>query len=674
MRAQLGRILASTAFADAVRASSFLRFVVERALQGRAAEIKESVIAVDVLGRNASSFDSKVDPIVRVEAGRLRDRLNSYYQGEGEADRVLIALPKGGYVPEFSERHPTVSPKRIDVLRFSILPPANASFESFAVSPDGRKLAFTAASEGRVMLWVRALDLLEAKPLAGTDNATYPFWSPDSQFLGFFLPNKLKTIDITGGPARDVADALASRGGAWSPDGIIVFSPRPLGALCQVPATGGTPMPVTSLDRARGEVAHVFTQFLPDGRHFLYLAASCHRGESSIRTGSLDSTTSKVILSSDAGATYAPVMPGQAGCLLFVNHGALIAQRFDCRDLEPSGERTVIAPEVRYRRWHQAGFSVSGNGLLLYQSGSAETQQFCWFDRQGNLLAEVGPRNDYGMFSLSPDEKHVAIGRFDDPDTVYPKIWMMDLLREGAVLRFGDANDEAAEMTPVWSPDGSEMVFGCGDDRGMRLLRQALNGGAPRCVLDTPGPKFPSDWSSDGRYIAYGSQWPDYRYLHTWIVLLSGSDQGRKPCPFLQHSCEELGAYFFPTGGGDATPRWIAYTSNETGRHEVYVRDFPGGRYKWQVSHQGGFLPHWRRDGQELFYLAPDGTLMSITVKRGAAFEFGAPQPLFATGHQLMFYNFWMNQYAVARDGQRFLLNRPLSQAASTPITGVIAR
>ena len=186
VRAQLDRILASATFADAERASSFLRFVVDRALEGRTGEIKEFVIAVEVLGRNPS-FDSKSDPIVRVEAGRLRDRLSSYYQGEGEADRVLIALPKGGYVPEFSERQPPAPSKEIDdVLRLSILPPENASFDSFAVSPDGRKLAFTAALDGKLMLWVRALDSLDAKPLAGTDNATYPFWSPDSRSIGFF--------------------------------------------------------------------------------------------------------------------------------------------------------------------------------------------------------------------------------------------------------------------------------------------------------------------------------------------------------------------------------------------------------------------------------------------------------------------------------------------------------
>ena len=675
VRAQLSRILASAAFADAQRASRFLRFVVERALEKRTGEIKESVIAVEVLGRTPS-FDSKYDPIVRVEAGRLRDRLGSYYQGEGEADHVLIALPKGGYVPDFSERRPLAPANRTAVLRLSILPPENASFDSFAVSPDGRKLAFTAVWNGRVMLWVRALDSLEAKSLAGTENAAHPFWSPDSRSIGFVTPSKLKTIESTGGPAQDIADIVVGRGGAWSPEGVIVFAGRPLGILYQVAATGGTPKPVTSLDAARGEVAHGFPQFLPGGHQFLYLAASSRPGESSIRAGSLDSTTSKVLLTADTSAAYAPLFRGQPASLLFVHDGALMAQAFDSRRLELSGERTVVVPEIRYQRWNHASFSISSSGVLLYQGGGAGNQQFDWFDRQGKLVATVGTRNDftspYGSFSLSPDEKHVAINRFNDPATICPTIWVMDLLRDGAVSRFTDTGAAEPEVTPVWSPDGSEILFGRGHDQGMRLLRQALNGGAAKCVLDTEGPVFPTDWSSDGRFITYSSQWPDYQYLHTWIVALSASGQHEKPRPFLQHSHEELSAYFSPADEGEA-PRWIAYTSAETGRHEVYVRDFPDGTHKWQVSNQGGLLPHWRRDGRELFYLTPEGTLLAVAINLGATFEFAAPQALFETGYRpIPMYRIWMNQYAVSGDGQRFLLNRSLPEMAPGAITAVI--
>jgi Tol biopolymer transport system component len=669
VRLQLDRIVASSAFAEAERGKSFLRFIVERTLEGRAGEIKESVIALEVLGRN-SSFDSKSDPIVRVEAGRLRDRLGVYYEAEGEADAVLISLPKGRYVPEFAERRPRETPTSAGVLRLSILPPENATFESFAVSPDGRKLAFTAPLNGRMMLWVRALDSLEAKPLAGTDHASWPFWSPDSLSIGFFAPHKLKAVEIGGGPARDIADLIVGRGGAWSPEGVIVFCPRPLGVLYQVSAAGGTPTPVTSLDEARAEVAHGFPQFLPDGRQFLYLAASLRSGESSIRAGSLDSTRSKVLISADSGAAYAPVLPGHPPSLLFVHETALMAQAFDWRRLELSGERTVVVPEVRHRRWRQVGFSVSSNGVLLYQG--AQHQQLWWFDRQGKLLEVVWARNDCLSFAVSPDERYVALHRHDDPDTVLPTIWVMDLSRENALFRFTDTDAAQPEMSPVWAPDSSEIFFSRGDDRCMRLFRQALHGRVAQCVLDTRGPKFLSDWSLDGRFIAYTSQVPDYRYLHTWIVALSGQEEGPKPRPFLQHSYEEHSAQFSPAEPGEP-PRWLAYASHETGRLEVYVRDFPDGRHKWQVSNQGGLQPHWRRDGRELFYLRLDGTMMSVAVNPGSDFEFGTEQPLFATGLRfLTLYTSWMNQYSVSRDGQRFLLNRSLPDATQGAITAVI--
>lgn len=703
-RAQLDRILASATFSDAERASRFLRFVVESALDGHSRSIKESVIGVDVLGRSPS-FDPKTDPIVRVEAGRLRARLGSYYQHEGKHDPILIDLPKGGYVPEFSERpwsgrlrvarnpavllvagmvlglalaaalarfHSSPSPDRGGLLRLSILPPGNAPFESFAVSPDGRKLAFTAVSNGRLTLWVQSLDSLEARPLTTTEDALNPFWSPDSRSIGFFaVPNKLKTIQIAGGPAQDVADVVLGRGGAWNRNGTILFCPRPVGILYQVAATGGTPNPATTLDVSRAEVSHFFPQFLPDGRHFIYLAASSRPGQSSIRVGSLDSTTSAVLVSSDTSAAYLPGVRGQPDSLLFVHDGALIAQPFDVRRLELTGERVVVAPHIQYLRWHQAAFSASDNGVVLYQAGSAENRQFGWFDRWGRLLAAAGPRNGYTSFSLSPDERHVAIQRGDDPDTGLATVWIMDLGRDGAISRFTDTGVEQPELLPAWSADGSELVYSQGDDRRMRLLRRPLDHGAAAVVLDSKGPKFSTDWSSDGRFIAFNSQWPDYQYQHGWIASLPPSGQPAEPRPFLQHSYSEGSVSFSPVAGRDG-PRWIAYASDETGRLEVYVRDFLVGSHKWQVSNRGGTAPHWRRDGRELFYLTQDGTLMAVAVKQGETFDFGTPQALFETGVRLTPQSLWAPEYAVAADGQRFLLNRRLPVNAPDPITVVI--
>ena len=699
---QLDRILSSAAFGGAERARKFLRFIVTYALQGRLGEIKESIIAVEAFGRNPS-FDPKSDPIVRVEARRLRERLSSYYADEGRADTVLISLPKGGYIPEFSERRTSdesrLRPRRAlqqlvylgflgitlavlalvylrnpkkpaesaGTLRLSILPPEGTTFESFVVSPDGRRLAFTSAWNGQSMLWVRSLDSLDAKLLAGTEFAQYPFWSPDNRLIGFFTASKLKVVDIAGGPARDVADVVAAGGGAWSAAGIILFCPRPIGGLYQVSVSGGAPRPVTSLDPARGEVAHILPQFLPDGRHFLYLAASSRPGESSIRMGSLDSQDSKVLLSADTSAAYAPVLPGHSSSLLFVSDGSLLAQPFDPTRAVLSGARTVLVPQIRYQRWHQPGFSVSSNGVLLYQSGSAEDRQLAWFDRRGRLLQTIGPRNSYEAFNLSPDQTSIAIVRNDDPATIMPTIWIMDLSRQSAVSRLSGTGVAEANFSPVWSPDGRELLFSTGTERRMRLLVGSPNGGPAKTVLDTDGPKFPTDWSSDGRFVSFNSQWPDYEYMHAWTVSLSNPGQPRP----LQHSWTELSAYFAPADSGNG-PRWIAYASDETGREEVYVRDFPDGVRKWRVSTEGGALPHWQRDGKELFYLALDGTLMALAVKPGFAFEAGSPHALFNSGLLLTPSDTVMNLYAVARDGQRFLFNTRIPETSPGAITAVI--
>ena len=700
VRAQLDRILASAAFANAERASSFLRFVVVRALAGRAGEIKESVIAVEALGRSPS-FDSKSDPIVRVEARRLRDRLESFYRREGADDPVLISLPKGGYVPEFSERPPAATlppnhrasamsyagwvlaamtalalawvsfrkaPDATAAFRLSILPPENTSFESFAVSPDGRTVAFTADWKGSPVLWVRPIGSLDAKPLSGTESASQPFWSPDGHSIAFFTSSKLKTIGIDGGPAREIADIVVGRGGTWSRDGVILFNPKPGGVLYQVSANGGVPRPATSLDASRAEVSHGLPQFLPDGRRFLYLATSLRPGASAIRVGSLDGKTSKVLLPADAGVGYVPASRTRPASLLFLHDGALVAQPFDAKTLALSGEQTVIAPDVRYRRWRDRGFSVSDNGTLLYQAGLAQDRRFTWFDRRGKVLAMIGPRNDFFGFNLAPDERHLALWSDDDPATSLTTVWIMDLSRDGAVSRFSEPGSTGPEFLPVWSPDSSELLFSRGNETRMTLLRQRLDGGPVKTVLDTDGPKFPADWSSDGRFLAFNSQWPEYRDMHLWTMQI---DDAKAPRPLSQHPYSELAASFSPAEKGKS-PRWIAYTSEDTGRDEVYIRDFPSGRLRWTASTHGGWMPHWRRDGRELFYLTLEGTLMSVAVHDRGALELGAPEPLFDTGLRPTPIRMLMNQYAVSADGQRFLLNQRIANAPAPALTVVV--
>jgi Tol biopolymer transport system component len=327
---------------------------------------------------------------------------------------------------------------------------------------------------------------------------------------------------------------------------------------------------------------------------------------------------------------------------------------------------------VRQRRWQQISFSVSNNGLLLYQAGSAADRQLAWFDRNGKVLGSVGPHNDYNGLSLSPDEKHVAVWNDDDPATVLPTIWLIDLAHDGAVSRFTETSAGEPEFLGSWSPSSGELLFSRGDDQRMRLLVRALSGGPVKTILETDGPKFPTDWSSDGQFVAYGSQWPEYRYMHAWTVRLSQTGQAESPRPFLKHSYEDFSGWFSLDTRGSAG-RWIAYTSGETGQYEVYVRDFPGGNEKWQVSPHGGWHPHWGRDGRELFYLALDGTLMAAPISFHPRFQSGIPQALFGTGIQVTPMQIVINQYAVLHDGQRFLLNRRVQEDTPAALTAVVA-
>ena len=666
--AQLERILTSAVFVDAQRARSFLRFIVARTLDGRTSEIKESTIAIEVLGRSPS-FDSKTDPIVRVEAARLRDRLRDYYDRHARADDVFISVPKGAYVPQFVEREPQTPLQ--NVLRLSILPPAGTDFESFAISPDGRRIAFTAQADGTLRLWVRELDSLDARPLPGTETAAFPFWSPDSRSIGFFTPFKLKVVPASGGPCRELADVVVGRGAAWNAQGIIVFCPRPVGPLYRIAAEGGTPTPVTTLETERSEIAHGFPQFLPDGRRFIYFATSCRPGESSIRIGSLDSATSTIIVESETSALYAPVFRSRSGCLLFVSHNAMLAQPLDLQTLERRGRPEIVAPEVRYRPWGQASMSISNDGLLLYRGGTNENHQFTWI----GVRVRPSPRSvlaiDWDLanysFNLSPDGKRVAIHRTDDPDTALPTIWVMDLYRGGTLWRFTEPGGQDSDFCPVWDANGAELAFSRGDYRCMRVLRRPLSGGTPISIVDTQGPKFPTDWSADGSYVVYNSQEPDYRYQHLWIASMHGESHLLLPQTYYAG-----GSARFAPAVVDGRPRWLAYTSNETGRYEdLTFGVFRTGRTCFRsrtraASCRSGDVTGascstsiWTEPSRRLAWTSP----RRVRHARRRVRDGAPPDP----------YSMWMNQYAVANDGQSFLFNRPVEQPDAT-ITALLPR
>jgi Tol biopolymer transport system component len=543
------------------------------------------------------------------------------------------------------------APPEQRLLKYSVSPPEKARFDSIAVSPDGRRLAFIATEPGKSRLWVRPLDSLTAQPLADAELAL--FWSPDSRFIGFFADGKLKKVEASGDPVQTLCDAQIGNGGSWSRDGVILFSGPGL-PVSRVPAEGGEAKPATSpgasLPKRR---RHVF--FLPDGRHYLYATpASSHPESGGIYLGALDSEDATRLLGDLSSAAYAAAASG-AGYLLFWRGGSLMAQPFDPGKLRLSGAPFPVAEQVRYNAsTYRASFSVSENGVLVYDSaGAAQVDQLVWFDRAGKRLGTVGEPGRYIRPSLSPDEKQVAIEREDPPAGL--DLWLVELAR-GVSTRFTfDPNRDAG---PVWSPDGRSIVFSSNREGAFDLYRKISSGaGKDELLLKSDNLKWASDWSSDGRFLLYYEMSPKTKY-DMWVLPLSG---GKKPIPYLQTEFNEERGAFSPDG------KWIAYQSDESRRFEVYVQTFPATGAKWQVSTSGGMHPKWRRDGKELFYLDADSKMMAVEVETGAAFQAGIPRPLFET--QITGSS---TRYAVTRDGQRFLIPTLTGEAGSTPATVVI--
>jgi Tol biopolymer transport system component len=550
--------------------------------------------------------------------------------------------------------------------RTSILLPSDPTLEPtlspstrFALSPDGRRLAFVAsdARGRRNLIWMRPLDALRAQPLAGTDHAAYPFWSPDSRYVAFFADDKLKTVDVSGGPPVTVADASALLPGSWSRDGVILFTGSS-GRLYGVPASGGTPSPVTSLDAGSGDTAHASPFFLPDGRHFLYLAVGrTTAGPNEPRAGVCRLPRLAEAKAAHGGRRERHV---RAGHLIFLRQSTLMAQPFEVADLKLTGNALTIAEEVQIGRTLglRGAFSVSETGVLAYQPGSAEVRsQLLWLDRGGRPIGPVGGPTDYGDIWLSPDAKHV-VGTVFDLGTLSRDIWRTDL-ESGMRTRvtFGAADEESA----IWSPDGSRVVF-CARPKGpYDLYQKASNGvGADELLVEDGVNKLPTDWSPDGRFVLY------YRTANAasrqndiWVLPLFGN---RQPHPFLQTPFNEAQGRFSPDG------RWVAYTSAEGGGSEIYVAPFPSAAGKWRVSTDGGAWPQWRRDGREIFYVQSGNKLMAAAVDgRGSVFKVGPARRLFEPG-----WKSFGNPCVASPDGQRFLVNMLVEEPSAVPITLVV--
>jgi Tol biopolymer transport system component len=564
----------------------------------------------------------------------------------------------------FRQKLPELRP-----IRFSISPPEKVTLGSLAfgaqalISPDGSRLAFVGVDDtGNSQLWVRPLETLATQPLAGTANASYPFWSPDSRNLAFFADGKLKKVSAGGGPPQILCDAPNGRGGSWAAakgggPGIIVFAPERFVALSFVSAAGGEPVQVTALDSSRQQISHRQPEFLPDGRHFLY-AARDRAENSSIFIGDLqarpDPKSAQLLMGGVVRASYAP-----PGYLLFPRDHNLMAQAFDARRLELSGEPLVLVTQVDADvTFNTSDFSVSANGVLAWRTQAGAARQLAWFDRNGKQIPGLDTREPYSSPKLSPDGDRIAVHRLDVAQTGIMSTWLLDLVRSGTASRltFGIGS----KWMPVWSPDGRRLVFSLDQqpqDYGL-YWKDASGAGNEELLLKTSDLAAPTDWSRDGRFILFDQQQGSKG--ETYVLPLFGD---RKPRPVLETEFASCCGAFSPDG------HWIAYASDESGRLEVYVRSFiEGGAAvtagKWPVSTAGGYSPRWRHDGKELFFVSADGKIMAVAVKAGPTFVPGSPVALFDT-HDHDPSNFG---YDVRHDGQRFLISRTLEGGPPVPV------
>jgi serine/threonine protein kinase/Tol biopolymer transport system component len=524
-----------------------------------------------------------------------------------------------------------------------------------AVSPNGHTVAIAGhrESERIDVLWIYEPGSQEATNLARTEGASFPFWSPDGRSLGFFADGKLKKLNLDGGPVQTLCDASTGRGGTWNKDGVILFTPSgTLGVgLYRISASGGTPTQVTVPDKTLNEDSNRWPLFLPDGIHYLYSAInlSGRRDLYSIYVGSLNSNEKRLVVKAKGNGAYAA-----PGYLLFYRDQTLFAQHFDTRKFELTGEPVPVLTEVQFfPRISEAVFAASTAGLLVAQrNADSGASQLLWFDRKGQQIGVALNPGIYGNIMLAPNGRAVASDT-TDLASQNTDIWTYDLeTRSAKRLTF----DPAIDSLPVWSPDGSRTVFASNRELKFDLYLKDTNGAQEEKVIPQDGPdRFPTDWSRDGKYVLYG-RGPDLWFL-TFPEL--------RATQFLKAASTLKTGRFSPDG------KWVAYSSNESGRWEIYVTSFPEAHGKWQVSNTGGDQPRWRGDGKELFYLSTDSKIMAVPVKTGTNFDAGTPTALFQANPREMVATSELFSYDVSNDGQKFLVNASL-KTAMTPMSVVL--
>lgn len=586
----------------------------------------------------------------RPAPGRRRSRLRWWIVGAA----LILAAAAVGVLGAKLFLDPPERPLHV---RFTVAPPANASYPSApSVSPDGRYLTFSAVGpNGARVLWLRPLDSDNAEPIAGTEGGSEPFWSPDGQWIAFFAGQSLKKIHIPDGAPQTICKTEAtSAGGSWNREGTILFAPGISGGLFRVSADGGTPQIAQKPDAGASERAYLWPQFLPDGHHFLFFVLTEAQPTTGAYAGALDGSKPKRILTSATNAVYAPV-EGK-GRLLFLREDTLVSQPFDPAKLSLEGEAAEVAQRVSGAlSLSLAPVSVSDNGVLVYQSLGDATRQLLWMDRSGKQIAEVRPSGEWGPVRISPDGKRAVAARIE-PGQTQADIWLID----GAGTTSQLTNTPTHEGSPVWSPDGSRIVF-FSNARGSYDL--FVSPAAPNAKADllfaSSFLKYPTDWTRDGRYVLFGTI-ANGTKSDIWAYSIAE----KRATPILQTVYAEGYAAVSPDG------KWLAYQSDESDANQIYVQPFKPAssetQRRWQVSNAGGSLPRWRGDGKELFYMARAGALMAApTAESGGDFQSGQPQVLFQT-RPLPRTPY--NLYDATPDGQRFLVNVPMEWSSSAPI------
>ncbi len=687
VRSALEAVLSSNAFASSKRCQDFLRLIVEHALAGELESLRERMIGVEMFGRPVD-YDTSNDAVVRVRATEVRKRLAQYYSEATPTPAVRIQLPPGSYVPEFTwSESPRPVPARLatppsvnrgwqrpalvglglavvavvilftwlrfrpgnqplNAVRLSLGLPEGARlhrnwhpFEHIAISPDGQTLTFAATdASGQSALWVRPLASSEAQRLEQTEGALLPFWSPNSEFIGFWAGGKLKKVRRTGGVPEVIYSVPEIAQGAWGPDGTILFAKAVNSPIFRIPPNGGTATPVTSL--LAGQVSQMWVQFLPDGKHFIYLARTSLTNsdpDAKIYAQSLDGGPPVVLLPTQSRVVAVP------DYLLFAQDQNLFAQRMDWADLRKIGEPSLLTSSVAASPAYlgTSEFTASQTGVLIY--GTAEGSSFDelkWYKRDGSVTGRLEPIIDYQQFTLSPDGKHLALNSFHQHAT--GSLWLIDLASNTTTPI---TTDPHAQSDPVWSPDSRYVAFNLlpngGTDPPFLIQKIEIGTQQPQPVYGGNERHWVEDWSQDGQFLL--------THDTKTFSIIPATGEG-KPKALYSSAFTKDEFHLSPDG------QLIAYGEERGGKWEVFVASFPSFHYIKQVSTAGGAQPRWRGDSRELFFLDLEGNMMSAIVQRGTPPRIDTPRKLFSTG---LVPDPTVNQYAVTEDGLKFLVLEP---------------